>query len=84
MSYEDRKGGRAWLFENILSIKIQKMSIIFFGSKFDFVAIKNDAHFLKNDNFWVRGGGGRIENCLDKTKNEHNFFAPTPYPIINF
>ena len=35
------------------------MSIIFFGSKFEFLAIKNDAHFLTNETiFGVRVGEG--------------------------
>ena len=52
------------------------MRNIFYGSKFDFLAIKNDAHFLTNKTIsGVRGGRGRrIENCLDKTQNEHYLF----------
>ena len=52
--------GRGWLFAICLLLKkVKKMSIIFFGSKFDFLAIKSDAHFLTNETiFGIRGGEG--------------------------
>ena len=44
----------------------------FFDSKLNFLAIKNDDHFLHNETiFAVTSKEGRqFENCLEKTKNE--------------
>ena len=45
----------------------------FFDSKLNFLAIKNDDHFLHNETiFAVTSKEGRqFENCLEKTNNEH-------------
>ena len=57
------------------------MSIIFFGSKLNNLALKNEAHFLVNEtNFKVkwRGGGGEFRIVSIRQKMSTIYFAPTP------
>ena len=50
-----------------------KMRIIFFDFKLNFLAIKNDDHFLHNETIFAVTSkeGRRFEKCLKKTNNEH-------------